>query len=59
MPIQGEIFRHLPVARKLLVIVAVFVAIVICVFCLGILRSQILSGVRAYVGGEGLSLIHI
>lgn len=47
-------FRHLPIARKLLIIVGVFVAIVICVFLLGVLRSQILSGVRAYVGGEGL-----
>ncbi len=26
----------------------------ICVFYLGVLRSEILSGVRAYVGGEGL-----
>src|SRR5437899_567264 len=51
---QGEIFGRLPVARKLLVIVCVFVAIVICVFYLGALRSDILSGVRAYVGGEGL-----
>jgi PAS domain S-box-containing protein len=47
-------FRHLPIARKLLVIVGVFVAIVICVFSLGVLRSEILTGVRAYVGGEGL-----
>ena len=47
-------FRHLPIARKLLVIVGVFVAIVICVFFLGVLRSQILTGVRAYVGGESL-----
>ena len=47
-------FRRLPIARKLLVIVGVFVAIVICVFFLGVLRSEILSGVRAYVGGEGL-----
>ena len=47
-------FRRLPIARKLLLIVGVFVAIVICVFYLGVLRSQILSGVRAYVGGEGL-----
>ena len=54
MRIQGEMFRRLPIARKLLLIVGVFVAIVICVFCLGVLRSQILSGVRAYVGGEGL-----
>ena len=49
-----EIFGRLPVARKLFVIVGVFVAIVGCVFYLGILRSQILSGVRAYVGGESL-----
>jgi len=35
-------------------IVGIFVAIVICVFYLGVLRSEILSGVRAYVGGEGL-----
>src|SRR5258708_4578693 len=51
---RREIFGRLPVARKLLVIVGVFVAIVVCVFYLGVLRSQILSGVRAYVGGEGL-----
>ena len=47
-------FRRLPVASKLRVIVGVFVAIVICVFVLGVLRSEILTGVRAYVGGEGL-----
>ncbi len=47
-------FRRLPIARKLLVIVGVFVAIVICVFLLGVLRSEMLTGVRAYVGGEGL-----
>jgi two-component system cell cycle sensor histidine kinase/response regulator CckA len=51
---QGDMFRHLSVARKLLIIVGVFVAIVLCVFCLDILRSEILSGVRAYVGGESL-----
>ena len=45
---QKKMFRRLPI------IVGVFVAIVICVFSLGVLRSQILSGVRAYVGGEGL-----
>src|SRR5579862_3131502 len=54
MSIQREMFRRLPVSRKLLMIVGVFVAIVICVFYLGVLRSEILSGVRAYVGGEGL-----
>src|SRR5689334_17266873 len=47
-------FRRLPIARKLFVIVGVFVAIVICVFLLGDLRSDILNGVRAYVGGESL-----
>ena len=47
-------FHRLPIARKLQIIVGVFVAIVICVFYLGVLRSEILSGVRAYVGGEGL-----
>jgi len=54
MRIQGEMFHRLPIARKLLIIVGVFVAIVICVFYLGVLRSDILSAVRAYVGGEGL-----
>jgi hypothetical protein len=54
MRTQEKLFHRLPVARKLLVIVGVFVAIVICVFCLGVLRSEILTGVRAYVGGEGL-----
>ncbi len=54
MRLQHDMFRRLPIARKLLVIVAVFVAIVICVSYLGILRSEILSGVRAYVGGESL-----
>ena len=47
-------FRRLPIASKLRVIVGVFVAIVICVFFLGVLRSEMLTGVRAYVGGEGL-----
>ena len=51
---QRDTFRQLPVARKLLIIVGVFVAIVLCVFYLDIFRSEVLSGVRAYVGGEGL-----
>ena len=54
MRIQGEMFRRLPIVGKLRIIVGVFVAIVICVFLLGVLRSEILTGVRAYVGGEGL-----
>src|SRR5579864_2850702 len=54
MRIQGEMLRRLPTTSKLEVIVGIFVAIVICVFSLGVLRSEILTGVRAYVGGEGL-----
>src|SRR5690242_15987152 len=54
MRIWANIFGRLPTARKLLVIVGVFVAIVLCVFLLGAVRSDILTGVRAYVGGEGL-----
>ena len=54
MRIQSVIFGRLSIARKMLVIVGVFVAIVICVFLLGALRSEILTGVRAYVGGESL-----
>ncbi|HET7893408.1 MAG TPA: PAS domain S-box protein [Candidatus Sulfotelmatobacter sp.] len=54
MQLQEKIFRRLPVARKLLIIVGVFVAIVVGVFSLGLLRSELLSGVRAYVAGEGL-----
>ena len=54
MRLQNDMFRRLPIARKILVIVGVFVVIVISVFFLGVFRSEILSGVRAYVGGEGL-----
>lgn len=54
MQLQSVIFGRLSIARKMLVIVGVFVAIVICVFLLGALRSEILTGVRAYVGGESL-----
>ena len=54
MRVRGNIFGRLPVAKKLQAIVGVFVAIVICVFYLGTLRSDILTGTRAYVGGEGL-----
>ena len=54
MRIPSNIFRSIPVARKLLAIVLIFVGIVLCVFYLGVFRSQILSGIRAYVGGEGL-----
>jgi two-component system cell cycle sensor histidine kinase/response regulator CckA len=49
-----NIFGRLPVARKLSLVVGVFVCVVIAVFYLGALRSDVLSGIRAYVGGEGL-----
>jgi two-component system cell cycle sensor histidine kinase/response regulator CckA len=52
--VKPEMLLRLPIARKLVVIVCVFVAIVVCVFTLGILRSQVLNGARAYVAGEGL-----
>jgi two-component system, cell cycle sensor histidine kinase and response regulator CckA len=51
---EKHMLQPLPVAKRLLMIVGVFVAIVVCVFALGVLRAEILSGVRAYVGGEGL-----
>src|SRR5579864_8522024 len=47
-------FGRFPVGKKLLGVVSIFVAIVLCVFYVGALRSEILSGIRAYVGGEGL-----
>jgi two-component system, cell cycle sensor histidine kinase and response regulator CckA len=54
MHIATMMFPRTPIARKLLAIVALFVVIVLCVFYLGVFRSDILSGIRAYVGGEGL-----
>jgi two-component system, cell cycle sensor histidine kinase and response regulator CckA len=54
MQFQAKSFARLPIARKMLVIVALFVVIVICVSFLATLRSEILTSIRAYVGGEGL-----
>ena len=51
---QRNMFSSLSTARKMSIIVGIFVVIVVCVFALGALRSELLSGVRAYVGGEGL-----
>lgn len=51
---EKHMLQRLPLAKRLLIIVGVFVVIVVCVFALGVLRSEVLSGVRAYVGGEGL-----
>lgn len=51
---EKHMLHRLPVAKRLLIIVGVFAAIVVCVFALGVLRSEVLAGVRAFVGGEGL-----
>src|SRR5438309_11897643 len=51
---EKHMLQRLPVAKRLLIIVGVFVAIVVCVFALGILRAELLSGVRACVGGGGV-----
>jgi len=49
-----SILQSLPVAKKLALIVVVFVAIVSCLLLLTAAQMDILSAVRAYVGGEGL-----
>ncbi len=54
MSIASKMFPRLPIASKLLAIVGVFIVIVLCVLYLGVTRSDILTGIRAYVGGEGL-----
>jgi PAS domain S-box-containing protein len=46
--------RLIPVGRSLSFIVVIFVGIVACLLLLNNVRSEILSGIRAYVGGEGL-----
>jgi PAS domain S-box-containing protein len=43
-----------PVGRSLVLVVATFVCIVVSLLLLNDVRSEILSGVRAYVSGEGL-----
>ncbi len=54
MRIPTPSFGRLPISRKMLVIVAIFVGIVICVSFLAAVRSEILTSIRAYVGGEGM-----
>jgi len=46
--------RLLPIGKKLGLIVVLFVLIVGCLLVLADMQMEILSGVRAYVGGEGL-----
>ena len=49
-----SILQSLPVAKKLALIVIVFVSIVSCLLLLTEAQMDILTAVRAYVGGEGL-----
>ncbi len=44
----------LPLAKKFLLVVAVYVVIVLCLSFFSYAGMSLLSGVRAYVGGEGL-----
>jgi len=46
-------FQPLPVGKNLALVVAIFVGIVACLLLLSNVRSEILSAVRSYVGGEG------
>lgn len=54
MSIARKLFLDLPVARKLVVILWLFLAIVIGLLGLSYVTIQNLSAARAYVGGEGL-----
>jgi len=47
-----RVLRTLPVASRLGLMVGVFVAIVGCLVLLAHIQLQVLSGVRAYIGGE-------
>ncbi len=54
MSIARKLFLDLPVARKLVVILWLFLVIVIGLLGLSYVTIQNLSAARAYVGGEGL-----
>ncbi|MGA3211574.1 MAG: PAS domain S-box protein, partial [Terriglobales bacterium] len=54
MPITRGASGGPSITGKFLAIIGLFAAIVVCLFYLGALRVEILAGVRAYVGGEGL-----
>ncbi len=49
-----RLLQALPLGAKVGLIVAIFVAIVVCLLVLADLRMEVLTGTRAYVGGEGL-----
>ena len=54
LPSVRTSLRLLPVGKKLGLIVVLFVFIVACLLMLANAQMEILSAVRAYVGGEGL-----
>src|SRR5438309_11262800 len=54
LPSVRTSLRLLPVGKKLGLIVLLFVLIVACLLVLANAQMEVLSAVRAYVGGEGL-----
>lgn len=54
MSIARKLFLNLPISKKLVVILWTFLLVVIGLLGLSYKTIQDLSGVRAYVGGEGL-----
>jgi PAS domain S-box-containing protein len=54
MSAPPKLFRHLPVSKKLLLILWVFILVVVCLITLSYETIESLSAARAYVGGEGL-----
>jgi len=49
-----KVFRHLPLSRKLVLVLWAFVTVVIVLLALSYEAIQTLSAARAYAGGEGL-----
>jgi len=49
-----QIFRYVPISRRLLQIVWPFLTVVVLLVVLNTISTNIMSSLRAYVGGEGL-----
>ena len=54
MPGPKHLLRALARRDRIVLLVTLFVAIVLCIVAIGDFRTAILSGVRGYVSGEGL-----
>ena len=54
MSSMRKVFRHLPLSRKLVLVLWAFVTVVIVLLALSYEAIQTLSAARAYAGGEGL-----